>query len=216
MSDDSPGRSVSEVASQCRRHGLGLGYQARRSRRTPAYKHALGTVEHRSGSTQVVAPRRLPAPGARSDWMESNMHNRTAGMTGTRISQRLMLDAIQQGEQFVYSLITREGAVKIGCSSNLMNRKKTIGFGGVRHFVGFRPGGFAEERAIHRTLGEHRIFGSREYYYPVVGLLPAINDMREWMGVEPLTRRDLPRLASCKFHRRVQELQAERGVLLGD
>lgn len=144
------------------------------------------------------------------------MHNRTSGMTGSRIPQRLMLEAIQQGEQFVYSLITREGAVKVGCSSNLMNRKSSIGFGGVRHFVGFRPGGFPEEREIHRSLTEHRIFGTREYYYPVVGVLPAINEMRDWMGIDPLTRRGLPRLASCKFHGRVMELQAQRGVLIGD
>jgi hypothetical protein len=147
-----------------------------------------------------------------------NVYGGAPGMVSQRVSQRWLLESIQRDEQFVYSLITREGAVKIGCSQNLMNRKNGIGFGGVRHFVGFRPGGYPEEREIHRSLTEHRIFGTREYYYPNPGVLPAINDMREWMGIEPLNRRDLPRLASCTFHRRVQELQAERGrgVLLGD
>lgn len=133
-----------------------------------------------------------------------------------RVSQRFLLESIQQGEQFVYSLVTREGAVKIGCSSNLFGRKSGIKFGGVQRFVGYRPGGFTDEREIHQTLVEHRIFGTREYYYPNPGLLPAINSMRDWMGVQPLRRKDLPRLASCTFHRKVQELQAERGVLLGD
>lgn len=136
------------------------------------------------------------------------MNNRSAGMQSDPVSQRWLLEAFQQDEQFVYALITRENAVKIGVSVNLANRKSGIKFGGVSHFLGFRPGGFPEERRIHATLNEHRIPGTREYYYPVPGVLPAINAMREWMKIPALCRRDLPRPASCTFHRRVMEAQA--------
>lgn len=141
------------------------------------------------------------------------MHNRTSGMRAQILSQRFLIESMQQGEQFVYALITREGSVKIGCSSNLMNRKSGIGFGGVKHFIGWQPGGFPDERAIHEALTEHRIYGTREYYYPVPELLPTINAMRGWMGIRPMRKRDLPRLASCTFHGRVIARQVAEGAI---
>jgi len=131
----------------------------------------------------------------------------TSGMTTGYISQRAMLQAIQRGDQFVYALITRHGAVKIGVSRDLANRKRKIEFGGTDHFVGFMPGDYQAEQRIHASLTQHRIPGTREYYYPVPEILPAINQMREWMGVRELRRKALPRLAECKFHSRVQEFE---------
>lgn len=146
----------------------------------------------------------LVIPGKGND-----MHNRTSGMRSQTISQRWLLETFQQDEQFIYALITRENAVKIGVSVNLANRKSGIRFGGVDRFIGFMPGGFPEERRIHTSLAEFRIHGTREYYYPVPGVLPAINLMREWMGIRPWRRRELPRPASCTFHGRI--LRAEHG-----
>lgn len=135
--------------------------------------------------------------------------NRSAGMVSGRISQRWLLDQIQRGESFVYAAITREGAVKVGVSTNLMNRKKNIEFGGTSHFIAMRPGDRADEKDLHRRLAEHRIAGTREYYYPYPEILPVINEMREWMGLRPLRRKALPRLARCTFHRRVMEARAK-------
>lgn len=129
-------------------------------------------------------------------------------MRSQPISQRYLLEAFQQGEQFVYALVTRENAIKIGVSANLMNRKSGIQFGGVERFVGFRPGGYADEQRIHASLGEFRIPGTREYYYPLPGMVPTINEMREWMGIRPIRRRDIPRPAECTFVGRVIAAEA--------
>lgn len=132
------------------------------------------------------------------------------GTTAGIVSQRFLLESIQRGESFVYALITRELAVKIGVSTNLMNRKGAVGFGGGERFVGFMPGDFAVEQRIHRSLDEPglRIYGTREYYYPLPGVLPAINEMREWMGLRPFRRRELPRPSQCTFHGRVIQREA--------
>lgn len=134
---------------------------------------------------------------------------------GYVVSQKWILDEIQQDEQFVYACVTREGAVKIGCSVRLSRRKGEIKFGGVEKFYGYMPGGYPLERTIHTMLKPYRIPGAREYYYPVPELLPWINHMRDWMGIAPLKRKDLPRLAECTFHRRVQDAQVHGTSVFG-
>jgi len=134
-------------------------------------------------------------------------HTSDGGVRAHAASQRFLLESIQRGDPFVYALITRENAVKIGRSTNLMNRKSGIDFGGVERFVGYMPGNFEAERRIHRSLDDAdvRIYGTREYYWPLPGVLPPINEMREWMGIRPLRRRELPRPSTCTFNRRVME-----------
>jgi hypothetical protein len=142
------------------------------------------------------------------------MGHPNAGMRSRRPSQTWLLGLIQRDEPFVYALQTRENAIKVGCTGDLMQRKRTIGFGGSAHFLGFMPGDFEVERALHERLGGHRIPGSLEYYYPHHGILPVLNEMRAWMNLAPLTRRDLPRVASCTFHGRVLRAEVHGGPVL--
>lgn len=136
------------------------------------------------------------------------MGHATAGMTTEPISQKRLLEAYQHEDQMLYAAITRELAIKVGVSVNIASRKNGIKFGGVERFIAFHPGGYPEERKVHASLAEFRIPGTREYYYPDPGILPVINTMREWMGIRPLRRRDLPRPARCTFHARVLNAEA--------
>lgn len=131
------------------------------------------------------------------------------GMTPppARINASSVLRNIQQGEWFLYSILTRSGAIKIGATQDLATRKNGIKLGGTERILGFCPGDLGDEFRLHERLVEYRIPGTREYYYPVPGVLPVINDMRESLNLRPLRRRDLPRLADCTFHRRVMDAE---------
>ena len=129
-----------------------------------------------------------------------------------RFNQVSLLRELQQGQPLVYAIETREGAIKIGVTNDLAMRKRTIKFGGTRRILAFKPGDLSVERGIHSTLDECRIFGTREYYYPAAEVLAAVNWMREYWGLRPIPRRQMPRLANCTFHRRVMEAQAAGGA----
>jgi hypothetical protein len=117
---------------------------------------------------------------------------------GTR-SNRMPLctafDLIQRGESFVYALVTRDGAVKIGVSRNLYRRKTHMALGGFDHFLAFAPGEYADEQNIHNAMQDDvRIPGMREYYYPLhEHILPPVNRLRDAMSLPHLNRRELPR-----------------------
>jgi hypothetical protein len=139
-------------------------------------------------------------------------HNRLFPRLGTTaptpINGSKVLRALQRGEWFVYSILTRSGAIKVGATRDLASRKHSIKFGGTERILGFMPGDLGDESRLHDRLNAVRIPGTREYYYPQVGVLPVVNEMREQMGLLPLRRRDLPRMADCTFHRRVMEAEA--------
>ncbi len=126
-----------------------------------------------------------------------------------KFSQAGVLEAIQQGESFVYAILTKELAVKVGVTTNLADRKNGIGFGGTKKIMGFRPGDYSLEQEIHAELEEHRIPGTREYYYPMKPVLFKANWMREYWGIEPLPTHYLPRVWQAKFHRRVEQALAD-------
>lgn len=130
------------------------------------------------------------------------------GTNSPRVSTTWLLREIQNGETFVYCIETREGAIKFGMTGDLAKRKTKIEFGGTERYLGFRPGDHEAEKKIHSALSESRIPGTREYYYPRADVVPMINALRDWMGVEPITRRDLRRMANCSFHGRVAQAQA--------
>lgn len=113
----------------------------------------------------------------------------------SEVTQNAMLRLLQHGDSYVYALLTRHGALKIGVSKDLAQRKTSIDFGGVDRFLAFVPGTYDDEQAIHATMAaDVRIGTRREYYYPVwYEVLPPVNQLRETMGVKPLNRRDLPR-----------------------
>jgi hypothetical protein len=124
-----------------------------------------------------------------------------------RFSWGLTLRQIQQGELFVYAILTREGAIKIGSTTDLATRKRGIKFGGTKKIMGFRPGDLDMERGIQATLYEYLIPGAREYFYPVKPALAKANWMRSYWGIEPLPNRYLPRLSECTFHGRIAGAQ---------
>lgn len=128
-----------------------------------------------------------------------------------RFSRAGTLRALQDGEQFVYAILTREGAVKIGVTTDLGTRVRGIRFGGTKKIMGFIPGDLTLERDVQASLEEHRIYGTLEYFYPVKPVLAKANWMRAYWGIEPLPTHYLPRLADCTFHARVMTAQA-RGL----
>lgn len=117
------------------------------------------------------------------------------GTRSKRMPQGTALNLIQQGESCVYALLTKHGAVKIGVSANLAQRKTSMAFGGFSRFLAFTPGLYEDEQAIHAAMpADLRLAGHREYYYPLYELvLPPINAMRDSMGLDRLDRTALPR-----------------------
>lgn len=124
------------------------------------------------------------------------------GSRSMRTPQYVLLELIQRGEPHVYAMLTRDGAIKIGISGDLMQRKRSIAFGGCERFLGFVPGDYEDERAIHAAIPDDvRLPGRREYYYPLYEhVLDPVNRMRAAMTLPPLNRRDLPRTGYWARH----------------
>jgi hypothetical protein len=149
------------------------------------------------------------------------MHQGTSpswlGMTDHgQFSRPAVLRALQEQESFVYTILTREGAIKVGVTTNLADRMRGIKFGGTRKLMGFIPGDIRLERDIQASVAEHLIPGTREYFYPMKPLLQKANWMRDYWGIEPLPGAYLPRLAECTFHRRVMEARSRGTSVFSD
>lgn len=93
-----------------------------------------------------------------------------------------VLHALTGGGHVVYALRLPDGAIKIGCSKNLANRAS--GLHG--QILGFMPGDFDDEQAIHDALKPHRAHGW-EYYHATPEVLAVVNRMRERFDLVPLT-----------------------------
>lgn len=83
------------------------------------------------------------------------------------------LAALQGSNSVVYAMRVPDGAIKIGCTTNLANRASSLH----GEILGFRPGTFADELAIHHSLIPHRARG-REYYRPTDQVMAVVNDIR--------------------------------------
>lgn len=139
----------------------------------------------------------------------TNVQLSQAGMVDRGRFTNATLRAIQDGESWVYAILTKQGAIKIGVTTNLADRKRGIGLGGTSRVLACRPGDLALERDIHHSLDDHRILGYREYYYPVPDVLAKANWMLSWWGdLKPINRHYIPRLSECTFHREVMEREA--------
>ena len=79
--------------------------------------------------------------------------------------------ALTGGEQVVYAARLPDGTVKIGCSGNLASRRRCIAPGA--EILGFMPGDYDDEQAIHQTLKAHRARGW-EYYHPTPAVLAVV------------------------------------------
>lgn len=154
----------------------------------------------------------VTARGYGSTTEESNVYHDNPSVLGMtdhgRFSRVKTLQAIQRGEVWVYMLITREGAIKVGSTRDLAVRTRGIKFGGTKKIMGFIPGDLDLERSIQYALAEHRIPGTREYFYPLKPVLAKANWMRAYWGIEPLPTHYLPRMSRLKFHRRVIDAEA--------
>lgn len=141
--------------------------------------------------------------------MIESTNARTLGMVDRgRFAPQPTLRAMQQGELWVYTILTREGAIKVGSTTDLAARRRGIGFGGTKKVMGFIPGDLVMERDIQASAAEWLIPGTREYFYPTKLLLQKANWMRAYWGIEPLPGGYLPRFAECTFHRRVMEARS--------
>lgn len=89
--------------------------------------------------------------------------------------------AIQGGEPMIYAIRARTGELKIGCTTDLMQRNAVLG----GDLLGFKFGDFDEEAEIHRHLSASCIRG-REWYAPTPEVIGFINELREAFGLEPL------------------------------
>lgn len=93
--------------------------------------------------------------------------------------------ALCGGERVIYAIRLRDGVIKIGCTARLDRRRAW--FGPDAEVVGFIPGDFDDERAIHDSLAPH-VERGREYYRPEPPVLAVVNQMRD--------RFNLPHLAA--------------------
>lgn len=91
------------------------------------------------------------------------------------------IHALTRGIKVVYAMRVPDGAIKIGCTSNLPNRLS--GLHG--EILAFRPGDFADEKELHLKLAAHRNRG-REYYNPTPEVVAVVNDMRDHFGLPHL------------------------------
>jgi hypothetical protein len=104
------------------------------------------------------------------------------GRSVTGISKWAAINAVIAGRRVVYAMRMPDGAIKIGCTSNLANRSYCLH----GEILGFRFGGFDEERVILAHLRPHRVRGY-EYFRPdAPEVLEVVNEMREPFGLPPL------------------------------
>lgn len=116
-----------------------------------------------------------------SPWTTRPTTGQTAG------KQRDRMPPIRAGEllgEVVYAVRLSDGSVKIGWTHNLGRRKQHFGAG--TEVLGFRSGDRAAENALHASLKDCRVRG-REYYHPTAEVLAVVNDMRNDLGLPPLT-----------------------------
>lgn len=84
------------------------------------------------------------------------------------------IGAMTQGRHVVYAMRLPDGVIKIGCCKDLARRA----YGLHGEILGFRFGDFAEEKAIHANLVEHRARG-HEYYHPTPAVMAVVNELRD-------------------------------------
>lgn len=88
--------------------------------------------------------------------------------------------------QVIYA-VDLDGIIKIGCTSDLGGRLRTLRYRNKAinvEVLAFMLGGTVEqEQAIHAKLGERNRAHSREYYRPTDEVLAVVNEMRQTIGL---------------------------------
>ena len=89
----------------------------------------------------------------------------------------------------VYALRLDDGIIKIGYTTNLADRERTVrrqGKSESSEIIAVWLGGtYEDEQAIHARLTEHIAHGW-EYYHPTEAVLAEVNRMREALSLAPL------------------------------
>lgn len=114
---------------------------------------------------------------------ESDTVTRT-GYKRTRfeaMDQANAIRAIQMGQPMLYAVMCPDGAIKIGCTTNLAQRRSYL----QGEILAFRFGDFDDERAIHDSLREHLAHGD-EYYHPSPEVLALVEQWRADLGIPAL------------------------------
>jgi hypothetical protein len=88
---------------------------------------------------------------------------------------------IQGDQSMLYACRLPDGLIKIGCSRDISQRRKWLR----GEMLGFMPGEFSDELAIHHSLADSVARG-REYYHPTPAVLSVVNEMRQSLGLTPL------------------------------
>lgn len=87
----------------------------------------------------------------------------------------------------VYGVLTTDGLIKFGYSTNLPNRLYAYGIGvhNAKRLLMVRSGSLVDEQIIHERFARHVAHG-REFFYPVREIFDYINSVRQEMGVPPI------------------------------
>ena len=114
---------------------------------------------------------------------------RTGQSAGEAIAaQRREISAAIHGlPPVVYCVLTTDGLIKFGHSTNLLNRLHAygIGVGNARRLLMVKPGTLVDEQVIHERFAAHAAHG-REYFHPAREIIDYLNEERERMGVPAL------------------------------
>lgn len=89
--------------------------------------------------------------------------------------------ALQGDQLVVYAVQQSDGVIKIGCTSNLAQRRSYLD----GELLAFRFGDFDAERGVHQTLRSSVAHGD-EYYHPTPEVLAVVNEWREAFGLPAL------------------------------
>lgn len=85
----------------------------------------------------------------------------------------------------VYAIRLLDGAVKIGWTSDLSQRKRTWRIAGNEGILAVMPGTLDDEQEIHARLSDHLMYG-REYYKQTPEILAEVNRLRASVGMDAL------------------------------
>lgn len=84
----------------------------------------------------------------------------------------------------VYAVRTKDGLIKIGCTTDLARRARQVGYG-MKSILAWRVGTVEDEAAIHASLNGLAARG-HEWYPWDERVLAVVNEMRGELGIPPV------------------------------
>jgi hypothetical protein len=99
------------------------------------------------------------------------------------VRQRAIYEALGDLGEVIYALACPDGLIKIGHTSNLMDRRRQHR-AAFEDIIAVLPGSYDDEQLIHNSLRDHVARG-REYYHPTFDVLAFVNEIRDRAGIPP-------------------------------